>query len=83
MNRNRNKPDVQQAEEQQDTEEQQLQAQQQHEAVEKEDAETVESEQAIEQWLRRIPDDPGGLMRRKFIYQYRQMPNQAEAAEPW
>jgi len=76
-------PDAQQAEEQQDTEEQQLQAQQQDEAVEKEDAETVESEQAIEQWLRRIPDDPGGLMRRKFIYQYRQMPNQAEADEPW
>jgi Ca-activated chloride channel family protein len=76
-------PDAQQAEEQQDSEEQQLQAQQQDEAVEKEDAETVESEQAIEQWLRRIPDDPGGLMRRKFIYQYRQMPNQAEAKEPW
>jgi Ca-activated chloride channel family protein len=76
-------PDVQQAEEQQDTEEQQLQAQQQDEAAEKEDAETVESEQAIEQWLRRIPDDPGGLMRRKFIYQYRQMPNQAESKEPW
>ncbi len=76
-------PDTQQVEEQQNTEEQQLQAQQQDEAVEKEDAETVESEQAIEQWLRRIPDDPGGLMRRKFIYQYRQMPNQAEAREPW
>jgi Ca-activated chloride channel family protein len=75
--------DAQQVEEQQDTEEQQLQAQQQDEAVEKEDAETVESEQAMEQWLRRIPDDPGGLMRRKFIYQYRQMPNQAEAQKPW
>ncbi|MBT8126473.1 MAG: hypothetical protein KJP15_03240, partial [Gammaproteobacteria bacterium] len=60
-----------------------LEAQQQHEAIEQEDAETVESEQAMEQWLRRIPDDPGGLMRRKFIYQYRQMPNQAEAKEPW
>jgi Ca-activated chloride channel family protein len=70
-----------QAEEQQDSEEQQ--AQQQDEAIETEDAETVESEQAMEQWLRRIPDDPGGLMRRKFIYQYRQMPNQAESLEPW
>ena len=77
-------PDVEQAEEQQETEEQQqLQAQQQDEAFEQEDAETVENEQAMEQWLRRIPDDPGGLMRRKFIYQYRQMPNQAEAKEPW
>jgi Ca-activated chloride channel family protein len=76
-------PESPQAEQQQDSEEQQLQAQQQHEAIEKEDAQTVESEQAMEQWLRRIPDDPGGLMRRKFIYQYRQMPNQAEAQEPW
>lgn len=30
-----------------------------------------ESKQAEEQWLRRIPDDPGGLLRRKFLYQYR------------
>jgi Ca-activated chloride channel family protein len=31
-----------------------------------------EEQQAAEQWLRRIPDDPGGLLRRKFLYQYRQ-----------
>ena len=29
------------------------------------------SEQAANQWLRKIPDDPGGLLRRKFIYQYK------------
>lgn len=29
-----------------------------------------ETRQATEQWLRRIPDDPGGLLRRKFQYQY-------------
>ena len=29
-----------------------------------------EQQQALEQWLRRIPDDPGGLLRRKFRYQY-------------
>ncbi len=27
-------------------------------------------EQQTEQWLRRIPDDPGGLLRRKFLQQY-------------
>ena len=27
-----------------------------------------EEQQALEQWLRRIPDDPGGLLRRKFRY---------------
>ena len=29
-----------------------------------------EQEQATEQWLRQIPDDPGGLLRRKFEYEY-------------
>lgn len=27
-------------------------------------------QKADEQWLQRIPDDPGGLWRRKFLYQY-------------
>ena len=33
---------------------------------------TSEEQQATEQWLRRIPDDPSGLLRRKFRYQYQQ-----------
>ncbi len=28
--------------------------------------------QALEQWLRQVPDDPQGLLRRKFLHQYRQ-----------
>ncbi len=35
---------------------------------------------AAEQWLRRIPDDPGGLLRRKFLYQYKQRAQQSAAA---
>jgi Ca-activated chloride channel family protein len=37
-------------------------------------AQQLDSEEAMaaEQWLRRIPDDPGGLLRRKFLYQYQQ-----------
>jgi len=35
-----------------------------------EEVEQWASEQAAEQWLRRIPQDPGGLLRRKFLYQY-------------
>ena len=30
-----------------------------------------EQQQALEQWLRRIPNDPGGLLRKKFRDQYR------------
>jgi Ca-activated chloride channel family protein len=33
---------------------------------------TDETMQANEQWLNRIPDDPGGLLKRKFKYQYGQ-----------
>jgi len=36
-----------------------------------ESARRDENEQAEAQWLRRIPDDPGGLLKRKFYYQYR------------
>lgn len=32
----------------------------------------AERAQATEQWLRQIPDDPAGLLRRKFQYQYKQ-----------
>jgi Ca-activated chloride channel family protein len=31
-----------------------------------------EQQQANEQWLKRIPDDPAGLLKRKFEYQYGQ-----------
>ncbi|MFO1435449.1 MAG: VWA domain-containing protein [Gammaproteobacteria bacterium] len=42
-----------------------------------------EQDQADEQWLRRIPDDPGGLLRRKFYYQYSQSSQVAPSDEPW
>ncbi len=40
---------------------------------------------ATEQWLRRIPDDPGGLLRRKFQYQYQQRARQQPepGIQPW
>lgn len=40
-------------------------------------------QQAMEQWLRRIPDDPAGLLRRKFQYQYRQNNSSTQESEPW
>lgn len=32
--------------------------------------EQAEREQALEQWLMRVPDDPGGLLRRKFALEH-------------
>jgi Ca-activated chloride channel family protein len=37
-----------------------------------EDKMSAEEKQALEQWLRKIPDNPGGFLKRKFEYQSRQ-----------
>ena len=42
-----------------------------------------EQEQAMEQWLRRIPDDPGGLLRRKFRYQYQRYGVDQDGKDVW
>lgn len=59
---------AQSPEEEQEQKEQQKMAQSAADEVDEED-------QATEQWLRRIPDDPAGLLRRKFRYQYQQREN--------
>jgi Ca-activated chloride channel family protein len=42
-----------------------------------------EDAQAMEQWLRRIPDDPGGLLRRKFRNQHQRRGAPADESETW
>ncbi|MBA59687.1 MAG: hypothetical protein CMQ40_11035 [Gammaproteobacteria bacterium] len=37
-----------------------------------------EEQQALEQWLRRVPDDPGGLLRNKFRIQYEEQIKKGE-----
>lgn len=43
------------------------------------------NEQALarEQWLRRIEDDPGELLRRKFRHYYRRIPHETVSRDPW
>ena len=60
-----NEGDQQQAQDQQS---QEGADQQQMQATE-DDAARDEQREALEQWLRRVPDDPGGLLRRKFEYE--------------
>lgn len=50
---------------------------QQPEAAREADRDKDEGRLSREQWLRRIPDDPGGLLRRKFRYQYRHQAGKA------
>ncbi|MBF0447186.1 MAG: VWA domain-containing protein [Magnetococcales bacterium] len=45
-----------------------------------------EEQMAMKRWLRRIPDDPGGLLRRKFYLQYqknRRQPDSGRVEQPW
>ncbi|MEX5612770.1 hypothetical protein ABFV58_32435, partial [Pseudomonas protegens] len=43
-----------------------------------EDSLDAEHQQALEQWLRKIPDDPGELLRRKFWYEQQQHQDQGK-----
>ncbi|MDX8390773.1 MAG: VWA domain-containing protein [Mariprofundaceae bacterium] len=47
------------------------------------DAQELEEAAAQKQWLRRIPDDPGGLLRRKFLYQYQQQQPMRQEHNAW
>lgn len=43
-----------------------------------------EAQQALEQTLRRVPDDPSGLLRRKFLYQYQRQAGQVpQRGQAW
>ena len=54
-----------------------------NEDVTPEQAEKMKVQQATKQWLRRIPDDPGGLLRNKFKYQYKRQQGQQSEKNNW
>lgn len=62
----------QQEQQQQQSEQQQEQGEEQQAEETEEQASRDEKQEALEQWLRRVPDDPGGLLRRKFSHETRQ-----------
>lgn len=67
-----NPSDSQDGEESEPSEEQQQQSPQDGEEQEQEQQvqeATEEQKAAMEQWLRRVPDEPGGLLKRKFKYE--------------
>ena len=47
------------------------------------DTTAAEQQQALDQWLKQVPDDPGGLLKRKFRYQYSQRAEQTREVEQW
>ncbi len=72
--------DPEQSEEKEPSEEekQNEQEQQAQQASEEPSEEDKEQNQAMEQWLRRVPDDPSGLLREKFRYESRQREQQGD-----
>jgi Ca-activated chloride channel family protein len=46
--------------------------------AEEDTAERDEKQETLEQWLRRVPDDPGGLLRRKFQHETKQRLRQGD-----
>jgi Ca-activated chloride channel family protein len=90
-------PQQSQSQDQEQREQEQQQAQQQNEEEQSEQAERAqrqasperdpeeqERDLANEQWLRRIPDDPSGLLRNKFRYESRQRATERrETDEVW
>jgi Ca-activated chloride channel family protein len=71
---------AQQAEQQEaESQQQQTMSQAEMEAMRR----AQEQRQAMEQWLRRIPNDPGGLLRRKFQYQYQRQGRDQDGNNLW
>jgi Ca-activated chloride channel family protein len=47
------------------------------------DTTAAEQQQALNQWLKQVPDDPGGLLRRKFRHQFGQRTEQSTETQQW
>ena len=72
----------------QQNQDQQNQDQQNQDRQPKQDKNPLDSEEqrALDQWLRRVPDNPGGLLERKFQKQYmdrlrRGQPSQSQGSD--
>ena len=81
---------AEEGEEGQDSEQEGEQSEQDGEQQEQEASEEMlaerwseEDEQTMEQWLKRIPDDPGGLLRRKFRLQHQRTGAAPDEIEEW
>ncbi len=84
-----NQADQNQQQQNQDQEEQEQQQQEQEHqqggqraSEEETDPLDEEEKQALQQWLRRVPDDPGGLLKRKFQQQHDERLQQGTAPAP-
>jgi Ca-activated chloride channel family protein len=77
------KDQAKQAESDQASKQQDAQKESAQQQTEQEANDDSEQKQAQEQWLKRIPDDPAGLLKRKFKYQYSQRNQNTQQEKTW
>jgi Ca-activated chloride channel homolog len=75
--------DSKQAQKNQEQEAESGEQQEKEQALSQADKEDELSKQATEQWLRRVPDNPGGLLRNKFNYLYKQQQQKNKESQTW
>lgn len=73
----------QQESEQQSDEESDKQAEEQQAQMSEDERDQNEKDQALEHWLEKIPDDPGGLLRRKMYREYQRRGRQQKEEKIW
>lgn len=73
----------QQQQAQQDEKEQQQQQPELSEQALEDQFKEEEKDQEMEQWLRRLPDDPGGLLRRKMYREYQRRGHRQQVEKNW
>jgi len=69
--------------EQQSKEESEQEAQEKQAQLEEDQRDKSEKDQALEHWLEKIPDDPGGLLRRKMYREYQRRGRQQKEKKIW
>ena len=74
-------PEGDQAQQQAQAEPSEQQQEQLDQAIAEAQQEDLERDQAMEQWLRRVPDDPSGLLRQKFRYESQQRQQQGKTKD--
>ncbi len=89
-----NEQNESQQEQKEQEQEQQKQEQEQRDAenaenkeqqveLSKDERDKAEKDQALEHWLEKIPDDPGGLLRRKMYREYQERGRQQKEEKLW
>ena len=71
QNDQQSEQEQEQQQQSQESEQDGEQQQKQQEVDLEDERDEQEKDQALEQWLRKIPDDPGGLLRRKMYREYK------------